>query len=1341
MIESSYFRRRFFEMKGCYLEKWLIPGSVLIALFSSNLSAAQVVGDTMLPTGERSQVTGNPNFQIDGGTTRGGNLFHSFSEFSVPTGGSAYFNNAVDVQNIFSRVTGGSISNIDGVIRANGTANLFLLNPNGILFGPNASLNIGGSFVATTASEIGFPNGEVFSSDATQPLPSQLLNVNPNALFFNQLAAQSIVNQSIFNDTGLQVPLRQNLLLVGGPVQLDGGRVISPGSYVELGSVGGAGTINLSTAQEDWQLNLADGVTRADALLRNGGDINVKGDGGSIRILSRNIDILGSTLRIEIPSDSRFPATQTGDLELNATGSITISDSILANSLFGEGTMGNITLTAGERITIDGSALFSTAEPDGMGDMGDVTITAGTILFDNTLFVANTSQPTDASDVFINARDTVSIDSSTVYNTVEQTGIGNGGDINITTGSLAIRGTRLLLFTRGQGNVGDVNIDARDTVSLDGSFMFNTVNQTGIGNGGGINITTGSFALTGGTELISNTDGQGDAGSVNINARDLVSLDDGSDVFNFVGQTGIGNSGGINITTGSLALTEGSQLVSDTNGRGDAGSVNINARDTVSFDRSFMFNTVNQTGIGNGGGINITTGSLALTEGSQLVSNTNGQGNTGRVTINARDLVSLDDGSDVFNFVGQTGIGNSSGINITTGLLALTEGSQLVSDTNGRGDAGSVNINARNTVSLDNARVFNVVRQTGIGNGGGINITTGSLALTGGGQLVANTDGQGSAGDITINARDRVLLDGVSSNKLFPSSIFTQVASGATGQGGDVTITTGSLFLINGGAVNTNNVGGTGNSGQVTIDARDSVQIRGTAPTTPFIQGGVFTSVFKGSVGSGGAVSITTGSLSVSDQGRIFTDAEGQGNAGNIQIRASNSVLFDDGDAISTLSAGGVGRGGDIDITTRSLSVLNNAQLSASTSGNGDAGNITVSADTMGLSQGGRLLTTTFSRGQAGNITVNTPDLQLVGADSGLFAQTTTAADAGNLTIQPRGNGQSVRVNLQDGAQISASTSSSGRGGTLTITAPDSITLTGSGSVIAAETGGTGTGGNLFLTTGDLRIQDQAEVTVSSSNTGSAGSLFVDADLIYLNNGGRIRADTSGGGGNINLRSPLILLRNGSSITTDARGSNIPGGNISIDTDNLVAVPNENSDISANSRDFRGGNVTIRASGIFGIDFREQLTPLSDITATGVSEEFSGTVELITPGIDPARGLAQLPTEVVDASDEIAQACRDVQGSSFVVTGRGGLPPTPQQALGDDPRWRDWRTPAEVSRQSNTSGNATLPSSTNPPGTKSAIVEATGWVTLPDGQVSLTASVPNVTSSNRLIQPVNCDGS
>jgi large exoprotein involved in heme utilization and adhesion len=415
------------------------------------------------------------------------------------------------------------------------------------------------------------------------------------------------------------------------------------------------------------------------------------------------------------------------------------------------------------------------------------------------------------------------------------------------------------------------------------------------------------------------------------------------------------------------------------------------------------------------------------------------------------------------------------------------------------------------------------------------------------------------------------------------------------------------------------------------------------------------------------------------------------------------------------------------------------ANTEASSAGQG--GNIKIATEQFTVQEGARLVTSTSGSGRAGDITLKAPEIQLAGASSGLFAETTSSADAGNLTIRPRGNGQNVTVRLQEGAQISASTAGSGQGGRLTITAPESITLTGNGSIISAETSGSGTGGNLTLQTGTLAVQDQAQVTVSSSGAGIAGSLFVDADAIRLDTQGRIRADTTGGGGDINLRSPLILLRHGSNITTNARGSNIPGGNISIDTDNLVAVPSENSDISANSANFRGGNVTVRASGIFGIEFREQLTPLSDITATGASSELSGTVDIITPGIDPTQGLTELPTEVVDASRLIAQGCPASQGSSFVVSGRGGLPPTPQQALGDDPRWRDWRTPAVVSRQPNTPGNATLPPSANPASTKSALVEATGWVFAADGQVILTASAPNVTSPNRWGQPVNCDGS
>jgi filamentous hemagglutinin family protein len=1075
-------------MDCSHLRKWILTGSLASALLGASPIAAQVIPDATLPVGERSQVTGTADIQIDGGARRGDALFHSFSQFSIPTGGSAFFNNAVDVKTIFSRVTGGIPSNIDGLIRSNGTANLFLLNPNGILFGPNASLNIGGSFVATTANAIGFPNGEVFSSDATQPLPSQLLNVNANALFFNQLAAQAIVHQSTANNgIGLQVPAGQNLLLVGGDVRLEGGQIVSPGSQVELGALAGQGIVELSGTIGDWQLNFPAGVVRADVFLTNSALIDVRaGSGGSIAVTARNLTLSeGSRLRSGINDGLGFVGAQAGDIQLNATEAINL---------------------------------------------------------------------------------------------------------------------------------------------VDVSQIRNDVILGGIGNAGNINVTARSVVATGGSALISIMEGQGNAGSININARDTVSLDGfRSAAVNFVQSTGIGNVGDINITTGSLFLTNSAQLISFTAGQGNAGSININARDTVSLDgySSAVFNNVDPTGIGKGGDINITAGSLSFTRGAGLISYTEGQGDAGNVNINVRDTVSLDGfSSDGFS-----------------------------------------------------SSVVNIVNLTGIGNAGDINITADSLSLTRGASLYSYTAGQGNAGSVNINVRDRVSLDGENPIGAVSSSIFTQVYPEAVGQGGAVNITTSLLSLTNGGAVNTTNIGGIGNSGRVAIQAHDSVRISGTSPTLTDNRSGVFTSAADGAVGDGGNVTITTGSLFVSDQGRIITDitAGAQGKAGDIQIQASASVLFDGGDAISTLSEGGVGRGGDIVIEARSLSLLNNAQLSASTSGDGDAGNITASADTVNLINGGQLLTTTFSTGQAGNITVNTPNLQLSGATTGLFAQTTTAANAGDLRIQPRNNGQNVRVNLQDGAQISASTSSSGRGGTLTISAPESISLTGNGSVIAAETGGTGIGGNLILATGDLSIQNQAQVTVSSSSTGSAGNLFVDANRIFLNNQASIRADTSGGGGNIRLSSPLILLRNGSNITTDAKGDNIPGGNIGIDTRFLIAVLSEDSNISANSEDFRGGNVSINAFSIFGIQPSLVPTPLSDITATGATSALGGTIDVITAGIDLTSGLVELPTDLVDASGLIAQGCLANRGNSFTITGRGGLPPTPEQQLEDTSSWQDRR--------------------------------------------------------------------
>ncbi len=1276
--------------------RWQLVASAFIiggVATSGNYALGQVVGDTTLGT-ESSRVTSpRPGgFVINGGATRETNLFHSFQEFSVPTNGFAYFNNALSIQNIVTRVTGASVSNIDGAIAANGTANLFLINPNGIVFGSNASLNLGGSFFASTAASVVFDNGFEFS--ATNPQAPPLLTINvPLGLQYGSNAG-SIQAQG----SRLRVRDGKTLALVGGNVQLNGTILAAPGGRIELVGVGGTGTVGLSGNGNNLSLSVPNGVPRADVSLTNEALVGVPaGGGGSIAINARNLNLAGeSGLLAGIAPGLGSIDSRAGDIEIRATEAINLTDdSFIANVIPG----------------------------GGVGKGGSVNITTGSLRVTNgARLSASTGGRGDAGSVTINARDSVSFDgvgsnavSSAAYSTVEEGAVGKGGGINISTGSLSLtNGAQLQALTRGRGDAGSVTINARDSVSFDGvgsngvsSAAYSTVEEGAVGKGGGINISTGSLSLTNGAQLVASTFGQGDAGSVTINARESVSFDGedsqgfNSGVFNQVARGAVGKGGDINLTTGSLLLTKGAQLSASTFGQGDAGRVTINARESVSVNgkdsqggSSGVSNIVSARAEGNGGDIIITTGSLSVTDGSRLATPTIGRGDAGDIRITARDTVTFARSASAISGVDSEVEGRSGDITIDTRSLFVTDRAGLFTNSAGRGDAGNIRITARDTVSFARGGIAESnLEATGVGRGGDIAITAGVLSVTDKARIGTSTRGQGNAGDIRITADETI------------------------------SVTNGARLLAF--------TAGQGYAGDVIITARNSVSFDGE--DSEGNSSGAFSTVGQTANGKGGSVNITTGSLRITNGAQVDTSTFGQGDAGSVDITAHESVSFDGmgsngfrSGALSTVEQNAEGKGGNVNINTGSLSVTNGALLSASTRGQGDAGSVTINARDSVSFDGESAASSSVNQrsvGKGGNVNISTGSLSLT-----------------------------------NGAQLQALTRGRGDAGSVNVTARESVSFDGvssngfrSGALSTVQPGAVGKGGDINITTSSLRFTNGAGLTSSANEQGDGGNIQITARDLLLNNQGLIIAQTlSGNGGNITLNvQDLLLMRRNSLISTTAgteqKGGN--GGNMNINAQFIVAVPKENSDIAADAYTGRGGNINITTQGIYGLQFRPQWTPLSDITASS-QLGVDGTVQVNGPDVDPSRGLAELPTEVVDASEQIDRRCtpagRTAQGNSFTITGRGGLPPSPNDVLQGESVITNWVTldPQEDNRSSNnTSGNPnrSAPAATTPAQTPT-ITEASGWRYGANGEVILTAEASNVLPHSSGMMPVTCPG-
>jgi hemolysin activation/secretion protein len=422
----------------------------------------------------------------------------------------------------------------------------------------------------------------------------------------------------------------------------------------------------------------------------------------------------------------------------------------------------------------------------------------------------------------------------------------------------------------------------------------------------------------------------------------------------------------------------------------------------------------------------------------------------------------------------------------------------------------------------------------------------------------------------------------------------------------------------------------------------------------------------------------------------------GKGNGGTMNIYA-NTASFDGFGAtgVATFASSAVnetadGNGGAININANSLSVTNGALLTTITVKPGSAGDINVNANTLEVLNGGQILSTSFGSGRAGTLTFNVSDrITLSGSD-------------------PTYSERSKLPDFNDAFN------------------------TGAASGLFANTvqGATGAGGDLRIRTGQLLIQDGASVSVSNQGTGSAGNLLVTADSIRLKNAASLSAESRAGSqGNIILDADNIILRQGSNITTDATGL-ATGGNITIKSPIILGL--ENSDISANAVQGQGGKIQITTQGIFGLKYRDRLTPENDITA---SSEFgvNGTVQVNNVGVDPNSGLVELPVNLVDSSQQIATGCSANQGSSFVATGRGGVPQNPNQQVMSDVydglrlhTWSDIRNLTAYRKNSSITAQMTTSSET--------LVQATSWRRNAQGKIEIVAekSVANIK------QPLSC---
>jgi len=1273
------------------------------------IANAQIAPDSSLGK-ERSQVTNRNNIQeIRGGARRGKNLFHSFQEFGIPQGRSAYFIPQGNITNIFSRVTGKNISNIQGILGVRGSANLFLLNPNGIIFGRNAKLDLKGSFIGSTGESFLFENGSEFSANNPQGVPILTVNVvQPVGIKFGNQPG-IILNQS---QQGLGVDSGKTLGLFGAEIQIEEGKITAPTANIVLGAVAGNNTINLTETSTGGYSASYDGV-------KDFGDVSFSGSAivettgiGSVEIQGKNISLTEGSQINSISGDETGGSINIIGKEIKVTG---INTSIKSESS-GKGVGADIAIEGERLITTEGGEISATVTGSGKG--GNLQVKA--------------TESVELSQVAVDAANKIYY--SGLKAQVLGGATGNAGDISIETGKLDIlSGGQISAATFGDGAAGNLQIAVSGDINITGTVLdsqgnltsrsgiFAEVYSPGKGNGGNVTINTSKLFLAKGGRISASTFSSGNAGSLEINANKQINAtgiefnEFGnpfiSGLFAQVGTGVSGNGGNLTINTAKLTISDGGQVSAATFGSGNAGSVLVNATEQVKatgviFNNklfishtSGIFARVQVNANGNAGNLTINTPQLFIYDGAVISASTFGMGNAGSMLLNATKELRVQGAqfdqettrlslSFISAEVNSGAIGKSGNLIINTEKLTLSDGGQISASVygDGREGTGSLRVNATEEVkisgfALDNtgrAYISGLLAQVGNvaqGNGGNLTINTKKLTISEAGAITASTAGRGDAGNVMIKATDALEITGVVFDGLGitrPSGVFARVQPGASGKGGDLTIATKKLQVSDGGQITASTIG-LGDAGNLRVNATQEVTLTGVGINSDgnFSASGLYAEVNTGATGKGGNLTINTKKLNLNEGGKISASTFAVGNAGSLRVNATEEINITDvafnsdqtrafiGGVFAQAYAGSSGNGGNLIINTPKLLVSTGGQITASTAGQGNGGDVRINAtDTVTVT---------------GVAFVNNG----VPQTSGILARVyqTGSGLGGNLNIK------TTTLQVSDGGVISASTLGLGDAGSLRINATKEIEVTGIAfdpnsslfniSQLDAQVfaQASGKGGNLTINTDNLLVTDGAQITAaSSSSSGIAGNININASDITLDNQALIITNTQqGNGGNITITAGNILsLYHQSNISAtagnDQNGGD--GGNININAEFIVANPFQNSNISANAFSGSGGRVNIDTKGLFGIQANSVDTDItSDITASSANGP-QGTVVINNPNVQPKTGLINLTSQpIVFRFVRLCENRNKGQTLEFFNIGRGGEIPFPEEFL------------------------------------------------------------------------------